>query len=433
MITLKNIEPNCKYLLAVSGGIDSMVMAHVFINANVNCAIAHCNFTLRGKESDADEDLVRNFAQNNHIPFYTVKFETEKYAQEKGISIQIAARELRYQWFEEVRNSEGFTKIAIAHNADDNIETFFINLSRGAGLNGLTGIPVNTSTLVRPIIEASRKQIEEYAALYHVPYREDASNASTKYLRNKIRHLVLPVFDNIDPLFRKKATESINYLAEANNYFKIETNNFINTECFYKTGDLYIPFESIKKLHSQQLMLFYILEPYGFKGDVISNILNSIENAVSGKQFYSHSHCLITDRENLIISEIPESFQPINIYEDSDIELNIGNIKCEVIAKNSTFKLTKDKSIGEFDFSKLVFPLTLRSVEAGDWFIPIGMKGRKKLSDFFIDIKLPLTEKKKQTVLLSGNDIVWVTGLRPDDRFKITDETKKVWRISLKN
>ncbi|MDR2286067.1 MAG: tRNA lysidine(34) synthetase TilS [Prevotellaceae bacterium] len=420
---------DCCYLLAISGGIDSMVMAHLFVDAGFRCAIAHCNFSLRGDEADADEDLVRTFAGDCGVTFYTVRFDTNGYATEKKISTQIAARELRYNWFEELRNKHGFAKIAVAHNSGDNLETFFINLSRGAGLNGLTGIPQCADTLIRPLLGFSRKDIEEYAVANNIRYREDSSNLSDKYLRNKLRHLVLPAFDRVSPSFREKALESIDYLNQANKFIETETEIFLQNNSFEKHNDVYIPLDKIRQFHSKEILLFYILKTYGFRRDTIGNICECVNSAVSGKQFFSSAHCLVIDRTHIIISPAVEKTDSYPVDKDTVIHTDSFELRCEIIENDSDFQLLRDKNVGEFDLSKLAFPLILRPCKDGDRFIPLGMKGQKKLSDFFIDIKLPVISKKRQQVLVSGENIIWVAGLRPDDRFKVTKSTRKILRV----
>jgi tRNA(Ile)-lysidine synthase len=418
----------------VSGGIDSMVMAHLFVQSGYKCAIAHCNFSLRGRESDGDEDLVKNFANSCNIPFYSVRFDTEGYASKNKISIQVAARELRYGWFEEIRLKNNFHKIALAHNADDNLETFFINLMRGAGLNGLTGIPANTATVVRPILGFSRKDIEEYASKNQVTFREDSSNRSNKYLRNKLRHLVLPVLKEIDSSFDKKISESMSFLKDANNYIETETEIFLKNNCFFKASELYVPLADIRSLHHPAVRLFYLLERYGFKGATITNLCRCLEKASSGKQFFSSSHRLLIDRDYLIVSPVVENenCRSTELYENSDIVTEWFEVHCKTVDKDSGFGLLKDNSIGEFDLSKLQFPLIFRPCKAGDRFVPLGMKGEKKLSDLFIDLKLPQTEKERQMVLISGDEIAWIAGLRLSEHFKVTETTKKVLRIEFK-
>jgi tRNA(Ile)-lysidine synthase len=406
-----------------------MVMAHLFVNSGCECAIAHCNFALRGDESDADENLVKLFAERHNIPFYSIRFDTGKYAAENKISTQLAARELRYAWFEELRTKHGFAKIAVAHNSDDNIETFFINLSRGAGLNGLTGMSENTDSIIRPLLDVSRKEIEEYAAENNVQFREDSSNLTNKYLRNRLRHLVLPVLDNICPSFREKAAESIDYLNKTNKFIEAETEIFLKHNSAAKGNDVYIPLSAIRQFHSGEVRLFYILKGYGFRGDAIANICDCVGNAVCGKQFFSSTHCLSIDRTYLIISPLSEPMPSYMIDQDTYILAGNFELRCETVEKNSEFRLLRNKNIGEFDLSKLNFPLTLRLCKDGDRFVPLGMKGQKKLSDFFIDIKLPVIEKKRQPVLLSGEHIIWIVGRRSDERFKVTESTQKVLRI----
>ncbi|MDR0385989.1 MAG: tRNA lysidine(34) synthetase TilS [Prevotellaceae bacterium] len=418
-----------KCLLAVSGGIDSMVMAHLFVRSGFECAIAHCNFSLRGEESDADENLVECFAECHSIPFFSIRFDTDKYAAENKISTQLAARELRYKWFEELKAKHGFAKIATAHNADDNLETFFINLSRGAGLNGLTGIPENTDSLIRPLLDFSRKEIEKYAAANEVRYREDSSNVSDKYLRNKLRHLVLPVWDGISPSFREKALKSIGYLDMANRFIETEANIFMQHNSFAKGNDIYVPLAEIRQLHSAEIILFYILKPYGFRGDAIANICDCVNRAVCGKLFFSSSHCLAIDRTCLVISPAAETLPEYTLDMDACISTAYFDLRCETVDRKDGFSLMYCKNTGEFDLSKLNFPLTLRPCRDGDRFVPMGMNGHKKLSDFLTDIKMPVSEKKRQSVLVSGETIIWLVGLRPDDRFKVTESTEKVLRV----
>jgi tRNA(Ile)-lysidine synthase len=421
------------YLLAVSGGIDSMVMAHLFLNSNCKCAVAHCNFSLRGDESDADEELVRHLADSYSVPFYTVRFDTDKYAAENKISTQLAARQLRYKWFEKIKKKYGFDKVAVAHNSDDNLETFFINLSRGTGLKGLTGIPKNTESIIRPLLNFSREEIEKYAVENNIRYREDSSNLSDKYLRNKLRHRVLPVLDAINPAFRDKVAESIDYLAEANRLIETETDMFMKDNSFTKGNDIFIPFDKIRPLHSKEIRMFYMLEKYGFKGNAIANICKCVDNPVCGKQFFSSTHCLLIDRTHLVISTAIETTSSYLLSSDADISTETFELHCETIEKNDGFQLMLNKNVGEFDLSKLNFPLILRSCKDGDWFIPLGMNGKKKLSDFFIDMKLPVTAKKRQLILVSEEHIVWIAGLRPDERFKVTEKTKKVLRVWFNN
>ncbi|MDR0725014.1 MAG: tRNA lysidine(34) synthetase TilS [Prevotellaceae bacterium] len=421
-----------KYLLAVSGGIDSMVMAHLFFVAGFKFPIAHCNFSLRGEESDGDEDFVRRFAEKYGVPFYSTRFDTERYADENNISIQVAARELRYRWFEELRQKYGFDKIATAHNADDNLETFFINLSRGAGLNGLTGIPSNTDSLIRPLLGFSRKDIVEYSIVNNVPYREDSSNRSDKYLRNRLRNQLLPVFDEISPSFREKVAESMIYLDKANQFIETEIDMFLQEYRIIRRNKVFIFLRGVRQFHSKEILLFYILKPYGFRGDVIANICNCIVNNACGKEFFSSTHCLSIDRIYFSILPVDEntlSSSSYSVDKDADISAESFKLHCEVVDKDADYELLYNKNVGEFDLSKLNFPLLLRNFKKGDRFVPFGMKGHKKLSDFFVDIEMSMPEKRQQLVLVSGEDIIWVVGLRIDERFKVSDSTTQVLRV----
>jgi tRNA(Ile)-lysidine synthase len=422
-------EQQTSFLLAVSGGVDSMVMAHLFVKSEYRFAIAHCNFSLRGEESDADEVFVKTFAASYDIPFYSTRFDTAAYAAEKNISIQLAARELRYSWFEKLRQELGYDKVAVAHNSNDSLETFFINLSRGAGLNGLTGIPTVTESLIRPLLAYSREGIVEYARVHNVPYREDLSNRSDKYLRNKLRHHVLPVLDDISPSFRAKASESISYLAKANQFIEMETKLFLQRNSAAKGEDTYLSLDAIRQFHSRETLLFYILKTYGFRRDVIAGINGCIDSVACGKRFFSSTHCLLIDRSHIIISPAVETRSSYALDIDAHIHAGTLEVRCEVVEKTEDFQLLHDKNVGEFDLSKLNFPLFLRNCQDGDRFVPLGMTGQKKLSDFFIDIKLPVVEKRRRLVLVSGDDIVWLVGLRPDERFKVTDLTEKVLRV----
>ncbi|MDR2466947.1 MAG: tRNA lysidine(34) synthetase TilS [Prevotellaceae bacterium] len=430
-IRLCNIEKSKKYLLAVSGGMDSMVMAHLFAKSDCRCAIAHCNFSLRESESDGDEKFVASFARQHDMPLFAVRFDTREYAANHGLSTQLAARNLRYEWFEKIRRENGFHKTAVAHNSDDNLETFFINLARGAGLSGLHGIPGLTEALVRPLLRFSRSDIEQYASDNTVPFREDSSNASDKYLRNRIRHLLLPALDRIDSGFRKKANESISYLNEADLFVKSATGDFLLDHASLDGADLHIPLEALRASHSRTTTLFYILSAYGFKRKTIADACRCMDRGESGRSFHSSSHVLLIDRAELIVAPVKEPYPALKVHHNSDFYFDRFEMHCEAFDRPDDFVPAQTELTGEFDMSKLSFPLTLRHIEDGDRFVPLGMKGSKKLSDFLIDRKVPLIEKKRCMVLLSDGEIVWVAGLRIDDRFKATETSKRIFRIKI--
>lgn len=434
MVSTNNIPgilnlPDAKYLLAVSGGIDSMVMASMFAEAGIEAGIAHCNFTLRGEESNGDENFVCDFALRNNMPFHLVRFDTTEYASKNGISIQQAARKLRYEWFEHLRREHGYYKIAVAHNADDNLETFFINLLRGAGLGGLTGIVAETETIVRPLTALSRRQIEEYAREHKIAFREDSSNASDKYLRNKLRHIILPALDDLTPAFREKAAESLKYLKQANDFVSISIETIARDIVHTQNEDRYISIEKLKRYASSlEFIVFNLLAPYGFKREIIRDILEALDGE-SGRQFIADKYVLVKDRDFLILSPRIDDIAEY-LIEKSALPTTIGGFYCEIIPKATDFKPDTSPNVGQLDADKLHFPLLLRAWNTGDRFVPFGMKGRKKLSDFFIDNKIPVTDKRKHLALVSGKDIVWLAGCRIDERYKITNTTREIFIIT---
>lgn len=423
--THKLLNYNDKVLLAVSGGIDSMVMLDLFLKTTYNISVAHCNFHLRGEESDGDQQLVVDCCINKGIRCYTIDFDTLEYSKEQGVSIQMAARELRYNWFRELLNTEGFSKLAIAHNADDQTETFFINLLRGTGLEGLTGMEIKDHHIIRPIMFASREDIEKYSIEFKVPFREDSSNSSIKYARNKIRHQIIPAFESIRPGFKKRLLNNMNFLASANDFIKTKISE-IESKAVKRKGDVIeIYFEYLIQEPSFQFILFNLLQSYGFKGDVIEQIAASIQ-APSGKIFISDMYSLVKDREKFVIS--PRILTQETYYiEEKETFINTPiKLYSRILFYDSSFKLNLNSSIAQLDADLLHFPLELRRWRPGDSFVPLGMKNKKKLSDFFIDLKIPLNEKQSQWVLVSGEDIVWIIGFRIDDRYKITSTTKEI-------
>jgi tRNA(Ile)-lysidine synthase len=375
---------------------------------------------------------VTSFARQYDIPVFAVRFDTRTYAANHGLSTQLAARNLRYEWFEKIRRENGFHKTAVAHNSDDNLETFFINLARGAGLSGLHGIPGTTEALVRPLLRFSRSDIERYASDNTVPFREDSSNATDRYLRNRIRHLLLPVLDRIDPVFRKKANESISYLNEADLYVRNTTGDFLLDHASLDGCDLHIPLDALRASHSRKTTLFYVLSAYGFKRKIIADACRCMDRGESGRSFHSPSHVLLIDRTELIVAPVKDPYPLLKVHHNSDFYFDRFEMHCEAFDRPEGFVPASSELTGEFDMAKLSFPLTLRHVEEGDRFVPLGMKGSKKLSDFFVDGKVSLIEKKRCMVLLSKGEIVWVAGLRIDDRFKVTETAKRIFRVKIK-
>ena len=426
------MEPGKNVLLAISGGIDSMVMMNLFYSAGIKCSVAHCNFQLRGNESDDDETFVREQAANLNFQVFVTRFETEEHAAENHISIQMAARQLRYTWFDKFATAHQFDFIAVAHNRDDALETFFINLSRGTGIGGLTGIHQVSGHIIRPLLFASRMEIEKYASENHIPFREDSSNASDKYLRNYIRRQIIPAFEEVFPHFRESLSQNLEKLNDAHLLYQYAVNSLVSGIIRYEQNILYIDIPQLLQSPAPKTMLFEILKHYSFSSASVDEIF-PMAQAIPGKQFYSPTHKLVKDRNCFIVSK-PEPEQQAKFYiEEGTLTINNPlHLEFEVFEINSDFSIEKNSAIAQLDYEKLDFPLILRKWQAGDYFIPLGMGDIKKLSNFFVDQKLSIIEKENTWLLTSGNQIVWIIGKRIDDRFKITEKTRKVLRIVMK-
>lgn len=423
-----------KILLTVSGGIDSIVMCELFHKAKINFAIAHCNFKLRDKESDQDELFVEHLAEKYAVPFHSVSFDTNTFAKKNKISIQLAARKLRYEWFEFIREQFKYNAIATAHHKNDSIETFLINLIRGTGISGLHGILPKQGKIVRPLLFTDKDQIISFSKTHKLKHREDQSNSSDKYLRNKIRLQIIPALKELNPKIDSVITEDISRLREVEIILKKEINKARKNIIVSKGEELCISISKLKKLDPINTYLYELLRPYNFNASVVKDIIENLEKS-SGKQFFSDTHRLIKDRENLIIVKIsdPETDPFIFEIKGKEKEITVGQLKLSLskINRDSKFKFPKTENSAVLDLEKLKFPLSIRKWQQGDTFQPLGMKGKKKLSDFFIDLKLSLTEKENVFILLSDNKIAWIIGYRIDDRFKVTDKTNKIYFAEL--
>jgi tRNA(Ile)-lysidine synthase len=423
------IRKSARILLTVSGGIDSVVMLDLFIRSGYTCGIAHCNFGLRGDESDGDEDFVRQLAYQHGIKFHCKRFSTEEYAEEAKISIQMAARKLRYDWFEKIRLSHSYHLIATAHNQDDVIETFFINLIRGSGIRGLTGIKYKTGNIIRPLLFASRSQIEEYANVQELSFREDSSNASEKYTRNKIRHKILPLLESINPSFRSSIIETINKLGDTEDIYNFEVNRR-KEEMVEENGDtVTINIEHLKDIPHRRTYLYEFLSEFQFTPRQIKDIDDALE-AGSGKQFFSLTSRLVKDRSRLLITPIEhEEHRKFYVEEGTDYIFEPVHLEFEVVKQQSTFQIPHDRYMACLDFDLLTFPLLIRKWQSGDYFHPLGMKHRKKLSDFLVDQKLSIVDKENLWLIINNEDIIWVINQRIDDRYKISEKTRKILKI----
>ena len=429
---LEYIDHNClfrkdsKIVLAISGGIDSICLADLLIRSGYNIEFAHCNFNLRGKESDEDLAFVQQLAAKYKVPFHTASFSTDQYATEEKISVQMAAREQRYNWLEKKRKNISADYIAVAHNYDDNIETFLINIIRGTGIKGMLGIKNKNKHVVRPLIFATRNMIINYVKKYSLEYREDSSNISDKYLRNKIRHNLVPLLKEMNPSISKTISREIEILDKVYHIYKNSIQSDLDRIIIKNKEGFKILKSHLAALSTPEVYIYEIFHRYGF------NDIDSITRAInkgSGLRFFSSSHQLLIDREYLFLESINDSLQ-----ESFCIEKNIACIDTPLkmqFAISDLLSYDSNQDIAYLDKDKLIFPLKIRKWEDGDKFIPLGMDSFKKISDFFIDIKLDVLSKEKVFILCSGKDIVWIIGYRIDDRYKITSKTKKTYIATL--
>jgi tRNA(Ile)-lysidine synthase len=425
----KIFDPEDNILLAVSGGMDSITLAHLFFQAKINFSIAHCNFNIREEESDADEGFVKKLAKKYKAEIHVKQFDTKAFADQEKISIQMAARALRYRWFQEVLEKYNFTKIATAHHKNDSLETVLLNLVRGTGISGLHGIlPVSGKT-IRPLLFADKDMIRDYVAENQLIWREDSSNESNKYHRNLIRNEVIPALKILNPDLENSIEQTIEKVRAVENiYFKHV--GAVKEQILRKEGiDFFIDFQQLNSQLEGKIILWQLLKPFNFNFLQTGNIFNAISNG-SGKIFESPTHKLNIDRASLIIS--PKNIKAFESEEITDKTAHISHEGFELqftVEKASEVTVSSNKNIAFLDYEKLNFPLNIRKWKPGDWFFPLGMNKKKKLSDFMIDEKIPLNLKERTYVLISGDSISWVVGKRIDDRFKITDKTEKIFKI----
>ncbi len=419
-----------KYLLAVSGGMDSMLMLWLFQQSDLSFAVANINFNLRGIEADNDSQLVIDYCEHYNIPYYHKHFNTIAYSKENKISIQMAARDLRYKWFEQLAQQHHFQKISIAHHLDDQTETFFINLIRGTGIAGLHGLARNKANIIRPLMFCTRKDIASAIQKYTIPYREDSSNASDKYQRNYIRHNILPHFYHLQANFSHKLDKTIQYISELEDF----TNHYIQIECkdiilSHQENSLTISLKKLQLKKHKHILLYSLLKEYNFSRDHIDTFVFLLSELSSGKEIQSSTHRIIFDRDSAIIIAKEENKAlisiPINSLSDKAWDENQLSYENNY---SGNYK-TKNKNIAFLDYKLLHFPLSIRPWQHGDTFQPLGMKGKKKVSDFFIDIKLSKVQKEKTLLLCQGKEIIWIIGHRIDNRFAVTEETTQILKI----
>jgi tRNA(Ile)-lysidine synthase len=419
----KLIQPGQKTLLAVSGGIDSMVLVQLFSQTGLPFEIAHCNFQLRASESEGDQQLVENRANDYQVVCHTKRFATEEYAKKHGISIQMAARSLRRAWFDELIETEKIDLIATAHHLNDSLETILFNLAKGTGISGLRGILPKSEKYIRPLMFASREMIFDYAQINQIVWREDKSNSAIKYHRNLIRHKIVPELKNINPSLEATFSVSLEKIAATERIYKNAISKYKKELVQFSVDGFSIDKKKLNTLDEAPIILFEILEEYGFNFHQVREILESMHGQ-SGKTFLAPSYQLNVDRDFLFIKKSAESpFVEMTINKEAkQITTPFGQLSFAYLdAKKVTFNDDNNKAF--LDADKIKFPLKIRHWQHGDRFQPLGMRHKKKLSDFMIDEKIPLNLKNQVLVLCSEENLVWVIGWRIDDRYKITKNT----------
>ena len=414
-----------KLLLAVSGGVDSMVLLDLFYKLRFDICVAHCNFQLRGKESDADELLVREICQDGYIPYFINSFETIDFAKENKLSIQLAARKLRYDWFQELLLL-GFDYVLTAHHLDDNVETFLINFTRGTGLEGLTGIPAQNENIIRPLLPFSRDEIENYALENKIQWREDSSNASDKYFRNKLRHNIVPTLKELNSGFLDSFQNTLHHLQQAESLVNDASKLVFEKVVKEKGNQLEIHLKPLLQFLNYKSYLYQWLKNFGFSA---WNDIYDLVDAQSGKQVFSEKHVLLKDREKLILSE-RNSINKSEVFIIESIECKV-NIPLKLIFSRFSGVKNVNANCIFVDEDKIKFPLTIRKWQEGDYFYPAGMNGKKKLSKYFKDEKYSLLDKENQWLLCSEDQIIWVIGKRADQRFIATETTQQNIKIEL--
>ncbi len=418
-------------LAAVSGGVDSMVMIDLLLKCNISFAVAHCNFQLRGAESDGDEELVANWCVKNNINIHQIKFPTGERAAEWKKGTQETARILRYEWFSALRTEHGYVKTATAHHADDNVETLLINLCRGTGIAGLHGILPDANGIIRPLLFAQKAELATWAAAQNVPYREDASNAGDDYLRNAIRHKLVPVLDELFPNATAQINESIMRFHEVEELYekaiKVEKKRLIEQ----RGKDYYIPLRKLKLAKPLNTICYELIKAFDFSAAQVPHVLALI-SASSGRVVNSPTHRIIRDREFLVITALPGQATDFHLVEQVPCTIVTATSEFTFSVKDTPDNLPKEPNIACIDLAALEFPLILRKWKIGDYFYPLGMSmKKKKVSRILINDKVPLHKKEQVYVLECQKKIIWLTGFRLDERFKVTSKTKQVLVVKM--
>lgn len=421
------LTDKARVIIGVSGGADSVALLDILHHLGYDCIVAHCNFHLRGQESYRDEYFVEKIASKYKFEYVSANFDTKKYIEEESISLEMAARELRYAWFEKIRKEYKAEKIAVAHHQDDSVETVLINLIRGTGIRGLSGIAPINGKVIRPLLCIFREDILEYLKTNDLDFVEDSTNKEDIYTRNKIRLNVIPLLKTINPSVVQAIQRTSETLYHTENIY----NAYIEKITRKVFSDNRIDINALLKQKEPKTILFEILFPYGFNAPTVDNIFDSIKSQ-PGKVFYASDYQLIKDRETFILEPLNSDID--NSYTIFEHETEISQpleITFDSFRKTASFQLDKNPNIVYLDKAKLIYPLTIRRWKHGDKFIPFGMKGHKKVSDYFSDRKFSLVDKNNTWLLCSADNIVWIIGERTDDRFKITNKTTEILKITL--
>lgn len=418
------LKAGAKVIVGFSGGADSIVLLTLLKDLGYECLAAHCNFHLRGEESMRDEKFAKEFAIRLGVSFFKQDYDTFYVAKERGISIEMAARDLRYDWFEQLRVEWEAEAIAVAHHQNDSLETMLLNLIRGTGIAGLTGINERNVYVIRPLLCVSREMIEDYAKQYSISYVTDSTNLEDEYTRNKIRNQVLPLLKTMNPNVQSSLLHTMDNMKEVNKVYTFYINQA--KETVFDKGHGTIDIKQLLAFPSPESLLFEILKEYGFNKDVIADVYKAL-NSQSGKEFYSKHYRLVKDREYLILSKIDNEQSDSYLIHKDDVKIDAPFLlEMEFLVCDSDIRIVKDNHLAYFDADKLKFPLVLRKWEKGDWFIPFGMEGKQKLSDYFNNNKFNKLQKDNTWVLCSEQSIVWIVGYRTDNRYKIHNKTQNI-------